>query len=702
MRPERQNDAARSISQKSIRTLAVVLIVSCLLITAFPFSTLLEEAFTDWNGRNPGEPANTLNTEVGGNQWDFVQNNVYKKVLVEVHTFPSYSAPGLSDGLAMLNGTFTSVLGKTLSGLTIKEDIPSSLMRETYGSGSTQAISSEIEKTRKHGDTVVLTILLLNGGPDVGTYSGINVDASTIALFPDKITPQYFGALLLHEFGHVMGLVIVHGADSPYTPEHAKTHADPASPQHCRNLTCVMSSGSYFSTTYCSDCLIDLAEIRAQTPPYSQSSAYIDYDNGLIFAQLAIPVSGIAIGAALILRSQSGSSRGRPSGASKKVKPSILKVARGFSSLPVLTFFVAAMVLIGSMAAVGIGAQISVSGYRIETTSIHLNDSFPFVSQYAQNPITIGGKPYAPIYLNGWMKLVPFNEKNRSLGPIPPASFSLPGSGPLFVKDSKVRSISLPSTNPPSPIVVYSSSPASPQETSVTVPAPENLTWTYAVDDGRYFYTIRGWSMNQTSNQFTISGSIFRIDPGTGTAVSVAVIPFDITQMNEWNCAFLDGSLYIFMRLIPTDQVFPERVNRTVRWDSATDTWTSKSVDNIDAVISPTMSKIGDKWLTVNIPRSYYSPSLGGTVIERNVSAYWFDPKGLGISPVEGSPILQDVYPVCGVPGGLLLYNGSSNNFTVLSVTPLNGPSAVSFPGALAILFGVLAVNSYAVRRRLK
>jgi hypothetical protein len=90
---------------------------------------------------------------------------------------------------------------------------------------------------RTTGDTLVIRVLYL-----AGLYihdpvtRGLAYGEYAFALFRNTFVAQHERAILLHEFGHLIGLV---NGGTPMKSEHAET--DPKHKQHCRNEgQCVM------------------------------------------------------------------------------------------------------------------------------------------------------------------------------------------------------------------------------------------------------------------------------------------------------------------------------------------------------------------------------------------------------------------------------------------------------------------------------
>ncbi len=175
---------------------------------------------------------------MGANARAYLQDT-FPRLVVEIHAV-SGREPS-ADALGHLRAKVGEVAAKP-AGIDVRRgEIPASSDRYTVE--ELKALERRHRRTSTGGDTASVHALYLNGSfaPDEGVLA-IVFSASSIAVFPDQIaraaTPVVSASriersVLLHEMGHLMGLINL-GYHSPRDRE------DPDHPHHSRNRNSVM------------------------------------------------------------------------------------------------------------------------------------------------------------------------------------------------------------------------------------------------------------------------------------------------------------------------------------------------------------------------------------------------------------------------------------------------------------------------------
>ena len=223
------------------------------------------------SGGNPSHGAAAEFGPVGSMSRSYLTADRFTRVVLEVDQAPGAALPESS--LQFLRDTLESLLRKpvqldvaTLSGL------PSD--SRTYSARALRELSQSSRRLRSSRDTAVMQFLVLNGASDNPDALAVAFNASCAAIFPDKLaeasggplSPPIAPAVLVHEAGHLLGLVDV---GAPLT----RPHEDTAHPLHCTNRSCVMywaveSRGILGvllggpPTSFDADCQSDLEAVR--------------------------------------------------------------------------------------------------------------------------------------------------------------------------------------------------------------------------------------------------------------------------------------------------------------------------------------------------------------------------------------------------------------------------------------------------------
>lgn len=210
---------------------------------------------------------------VGDFKYEYLQAKEYKNLVIEL----DYVTGNNVDSQAK------SLLNQRINEVTDKQDITwkSNSFTSSKDVYTLQDLLDLEEKHRteyKSGNTAVLHIFYLNGEFDHVDNSvlGVAYTGSSIAIFKDEIEDAAFlfvspqdieKAVLVHEFGHVLGLVNI-----GYMSDH--DHEDPEHENHSNNDESVMywavesqNLGNQFSGSvpneFDDDDLDDLAKLKA-------------------------------------------------------------------------------------------------------------------------------------------------------------------------------------------------------------------------------------------------------------------------------------------------------------------------------------------------------------------------------------------------------------------------------------------------------
>jgi hypothetical protein len=114
------------------------------------------------------------------------------------------------------------------------------------------AFCDRYSKHRTSANTVVLHLIFVPGNHADGAEVGaVTFAKDKIGVFAEVDQSRVMSSVLVHEFGHICGLV------NNGTPDTHK-HEDSDSSGHCKNTACTMFWVSSGITAFCQDCLADL------------------------------------------------------------------------------------------------------------------------------------------------------------------------------------------------------------------------------------------------------------------------------------------------------------------------------------------------------------------------------------------------------------------------------------------------------------
>lgn len=182
---------------------------------------------------------------------DYVSSKDYDTWVIEIDTIQGMAPP--ASALNLLKARLESVANKP-GGIELRTDDNLPARGGTWTLGDVEAYSKAHLDAKTKGDTVVLHLMFLDGRYSTDDVLGVTLSRSRdgkvvstgpIAIFSDTIrdscslatlctsSDPVWGPVLVHEFGHAMGLVD-NGA-----PMKAN-HEDPGHPAHSNNRNSVM------------------------------------------------------------------------------------------------------------------------------------------------------------------------------------------------------------------------------------------------------------------------------------------------------------------------------------------------------------------------------------------------------------------------------------------------------------------------------
>ena len=305
----------------SVRVFAITLCLVMIVPLALSYQVVAEqqEVLDEYNQRYAPQMSlmDDLSIRPGGFAWDYLQNDTYRNLLVEVDWYNTmyYS----------VRGDYFEVFRDLLGEYCEKDDVnfiyenavktgefgAPAISQWSYNMDDLRELAGQSSDFKKSGDTCVMHILILNGYYESNNrIVGLALDATTFVVFPSYMEPWEAAIIVGHELGHLLGLVGTLGLEDRYTPPGAGSHYDVEEPKHCTDARCMMSYTVDTVNTYCDKCEADLAYVRESQSPYTIEEAAPKVDWTAFGVSLTLTVNVLVIGyAAMVAQDQSLSSQ---------------------------------------------------------------------------------------------------------------------------------------------------------------------------------------------------------------------------------------------------------------------------------------------------------------------------------------------------------------------------------------------------------
>lgn len=199
----------------------------------------------------PQSPSYINNSSPGTSAKDFLRNTNYNSLRIEMQYMPG-SKP---DPLAI--DILTTMLRERLnkpSGIFIELKEINPTLQTIFSEDDISDLESLNRTVYTSGDQLCTYIILVNGSYIDGNALALAYHNTSMCVFgeplqyfsagfTDNVKAKVLGVLLMHEFGHLMGLVDM---GSKMVGEHS----DPQNPNHCRNNNCLMHNTYTTNTRY--------------------------------------------------------------------------------------------------------------------------------------------------------------------------------------------------------------------------------------------------------------------------------------------------------------------------------------------------------------------------------------------------------------------------------------------------------------------
>lgn len=181
----------------------------------------------------------------GSSPYDYVRDSDYGRWVIEVDSVAGQEPS--SAALSFLKNRLTPVVEKP-DGIDFETGGSIQAGRSPWTKEEVLAASDQFQDRHTKGNTVVTHLLFLDGRYESANVLGVTIGYRTIAIFPQTIAgacsvlnacffaeEDILNAVLVHEFGHAIGLV---NRGIPMVQDHE----DSASPGHSDNPGSVMTA----------------------------------------------------------------------------------------------------------------------------------------------------------------------------------------------------------------------------------------------------------------------------------------------------------------------------------------------------------------------------------------------------------------------------------------------------------------------------
>ena len=198
-------------------------------------------------------------TSVGSLNHQYLQSNSFPRLVVEIDS--AESTPGSDNAVSVLISTIKMYADKP-RGIIQSGGNKFSTQKAKYTAQDLLELAKQNRSSYSQGDTVSLYILYVNGSfAENEDALGVALNASVFVIFKDRISQattalvlasEIERAVLIHELGHLLGLVNINYQSS-------RNHEDSGHPKHANNTNSVM----YWAVED-----ISVANILRGGPPY--------------------------------------------------------------------------------------------------------------------------------------------------------------------------------------------------------------------------------------------------------------------------------------------------------------------------------------------------------------------------------------------------------------------------------------------------
>ncbi len=276
-REDANNDADARRRYNRLMTIVTVVVAIVLVIA------IVNIVYLKMRGESPSERSEYYMSAPGDYAVRFLTAEPYRELVVEVDHIAGY--PPSENSLALLRQRLETYCEKESIRLIVDDEI--SAVNAAYSVEDLEKLEREYRDNYFHEETAAVYFLYVNGhftkNPDT---IGVTYHAASVAIFKEQISSipipwllrnrvtheDFENAVLVHEFGHLIGLVNI-GYESDIA------HEDPNHENHCIYEECVMYYALETSpadlidnwfmsdtikppTDFCSACQADLAALK--------------------------------------------------------------------------------------------------------------------------------------------------------------------------------------------------------------------------------------------------------------------------------------------------------------------------------------------------------------------------------------------------------------------------------------------------------
>ena len=324
----------------SLRLTALVLCAAMISISflSFQYVSGQAEELDEFQRQNAQQISleQNLSKWPGGFAWDYLQDDAYPNLLVEVDMFKTPYSIKPNDYFGVFKEIIASECEKDDVRFVFENSLATGMIfpelgEESYSMEDVTELARQSSDYEKGGDTCVIHVLIMSGTYERNSrIVGLALDAKTFVIFPSSMEPWAAAIIVAHELGHLLGLVGTLGLDSPYCSPNANTHYDIVNTKHCTDARCMMNFTVASFDSYCDECREDLAWIRQSKCPYTINESPPEIDWTPFGVSFTLTVNFLVLGyTAFVAKDQSMMSQTKKAiGSSRKLSGSLLQQGR--------------------------------------------------------------------------------------------------------------------------------------------------------------------------------------------------------------------------------------------------------------------------------------------------------------------------------------------------------------------------------------